>query len=672
MLQCGALMSMIGKRVSGDLYLHKKAIPFSSDEDKGLIKENSKRLPRNEQGWNIVRIGNDNIAFLSYPDFDETAFPTLHKSIRIDFLDDRISTRDFTSYANPPILHRKELLVPHTYPRRQEFEALTTKLDELGVFYDTHKIGFRQQWERRLQQHGITVKDHSIIRQAQAEDVTVERHRTALARYHLSQPVQLLARHGLLSSKATFFDYGCGRGDDIETLNAGGIKAVGWDPHFAPDKPKERSDVVNIGFVLNVIEDLKERREALLGAWILTDKVLSIAVMAPSSASLENAKPYKDGFLTSRNTFQKYYTQEQLRDFIKDVTGVEPVAVAAGIFFAFADEVSLQEYQINRFDRGAQRSTRYAGQRERPVPTQSIDRLEKALPVLESLSAEICELGRPIHPDEMPIELEQALQAERIAFKTAQHYCLENLCSMEDMKEIATARKEDLILYFAIELFSKHKPYRQLPRRLQQDLKSFWGNYANAQIEARELLFSLGDKDKIQEAAEEAADDGLGYMLQDNQLQFHRSILKRLPLILRCYVACGTVLYGDIESADIIKVHIDSGKLSLQFYENFDDPLPVLQRRIKIDMRSQRVRIFDYDDSDRQYLFMKSLYVPEDHAEYDQQSKFDREISRIDKFDFSGYGPKGSAFDEYIRENPALLSSLKLQEFFQFSSANVD
>jgi DNA phosphorothioation-associated putative methyltransferase len=219
-----------------------------------------------------------------------------------------------------------------------------------------------------------------------------------------------------------------------------------------------------------------------------------------------------------------------------------------------------------------------------------------------------------------------------------------------------------------MELFSQHKPYRELPRRLQQDLRHFWGNYANAQIEARQLLFSTGDKDKIQEAAQDAADDGLGYILPDNQLQFHNSILKRLPLILRCYVACGSVLYGDVESADMIKIHMNGGKLTLQFYENYDDPLPVLQRRIKIDMRTQRVRIFDYDDSDRQYLFMKSLYVPDDYPGYARQSKLDRQILKIDKFDFSTYGPKGSAFDEHLRENPALLANLNLSEFFQLAN----
>jgi len=651
---------MIGKRVAGDLYLHKTSVRHATEDDKSLIKDIARGLSGPEKSWNVVRIGNDNIAFLTYRDFEEDPFPTLSKSVRFDLLDGRKSVRDFTRHSNPPILHRKELLLAEDFPQRETFLNLSNALDDLGVFYDAHKIGFKQQWDNRLRSHGVAIDGCKIVKKAEPTGVFVERHKTALARYQLSQPVQLLVRHGVLSPSFSFFDYGCGRGDDVETLNTGGIQALGWDPHFAPDNPKSKGDVVNIGFVLNVIEDLNERREALLGAWKLTKRALSVSVMAPSSASIENAKPYKDGFLTSRNTFQKYYTQEQLRDFISETTGTAPVAVAPGIFFVFADDIALQEYQINRYERSHHKSANLTGQRTRPAPKQSVDRLEKALPVLENLSEEIIELGRPIHSDEMPPELSQALQAERVAFKTAQYYCLENLCAREELEEVAQQRKEDLILYFAIELFSQHKPYRQLPRRLQQDLKHFWGNYANAQIEARQLLFSIGDKDKIQEAAEDAADDGLGYILPGNQLQFHHSILKRLPLILRCYVACGSVLYGDIESADMIKIHINSGKLTLQFYENFDDPLPVLQRRIKIDMRSQNVRIFDYNDDDRQYLFMKSLYVPEDFDDYDNQSKFDRQVGKLGKFDFSGYGPKASAFDEFLRENALSIGNFEV------------
>ena len=114
-------------------------------------------------------------------------------------------------------------------------------------------------------------------------------------------------------------------------------------------------------------------------------------------------------------------------------------------------------------------------------------------------------------------------------------------------------------------------------------------------------------------------------------------------------------MFGDIESADIVKIHINTGKLTLQFYENFSDLLPVISRRIKIDMRSQDVRIFDYDDADRQYLFMKSLFLPEDHEDFEAQSTFDSEVSRLREFDFSGYGPDANLFDKTLAEKNIVL-----------------
>jgi DNA phosphorothioation-associated putative methyltransferase len=642
---------MIGKRVGGELYIHRISVNHLPNEDRELVEASLNSLDASENSWNVLRIANDNIAFLTYSNFEDVPFPPLEKSVRLDLLDGRKSVRDFSRYSNPPILHRKELLLPPDHPRRAEFAKLTNDLDEHGVFYDSHRIGFKKQWEARLSAHGIKMSGHDILELATVEGANVQRHKTALVRYQLSQPVQLLMRYGLLKDESTFFDYGCGRGDDLDTLLGSGLDAAGWDPHYALDNPIRESDVVNIGFVLNVIEDADERQLALKRAWELTGQVLAVAVMSPSSAAIENARPYKDGFLTSRNTFQKYYTQEQLRDFILQTTGADAVPVAAGIFFVFADDLLLQEFQINRYERDTHRSVNLSSRRDKPKPSKSIPKLEQALPILEHLAEEITALGRPLHSSELSPELKSALGSERIAFKKAHHYCIENLCDLDDLASVAAERKDDLILYFAIELFSKHKSYRALPIRLQQDLRAFWGNYANAQIEARQLLFSIGDREAIQKAAEDAADDGLGYLLPDNQFQFHHSILKRLPLILRCYVACGSILFGDIESADIVKIHINTGKLTLQFYENFSDLLPVISRRIKIDMRSQNVRIFDYDDLDRQYLFMKSLFLPEGHEDFEAQSKFDSEVSKLREFDFSGYGPDANLFDRTLTEN---------------------
>ncbi len=43
----------------------------------------------------------------------------------------------------------------------------------------------------------------------------IQRHKTAIRRGDLSRPVKCLLRDGLLGKDATFFDYGCGRGEDV-------------------------------------------------------------------------------------------------------------------------------------------------------------------------------------------------------------------------------------------------------------------------------------------------------------------------------------------------------------------------------------------------------------------------------------------------------------------------
>ena len=87
----------------------------------------------------------------------------------------------------------------------------------------------------------------------------IKRHRTAIARPGLSRPVRLAQLLGLLTPERTFFDYGCGRGLDLKRLRESGYEVAGWDPAFAPGAPKVSADVVNLGYVVNVIEDENER-----------------------------------------------------------------------------------------------------------------------------------------------------------------------------------------------------------------------------------------------------------------------------------------------------------------------------------------------------------------------------------------------------------------------------
>src|SRR5699024_7133452 len=148
-----------------------------------------------------------------------------------------------------------------------------------------------------------------------------------MVRHDLSQPVALLVRHGLVKPGVRVFDYGCGQGDDLRILAAAGVEAAGWDPHFQPDAPRTPAPAVNLGFVLNVIEDLAERREALTSAWALTERVLAVATMIIGQVPVGGLRPHGDGYLTSRSTFQKYFQHAELQALIAQTLRVNTVAV---------------------------------------------------------------------------------------------------------------------------------------------------------------------------------------------------------------------------------------------------------------------------------------------------------------------------------------------------------
>ena len=87
----------------------------------------------------------------------------------------------------------------------------------------------------------------------------IQRHRTAIRRPGFSLPVSCLLRDGLLDASKTLFDYGCGRGQDLLLLRGAGIACDGWDPAHRPAAERRPADVVNLGYVINVIEDPRER-----------------------------------------------------------------------------------------------------------------------------------------------------------------------------------------------------------------------------------------------------------------------------------------------------------------------------------------------------------------------------------------------------------------------------
>ncbi len=142
--------------------------------------------------------------------------------------------------------------------------------------------------------------------------IEVLRHRAAIRRTEPSLPLKCLVRDNLLNSQTKFFDYGCGYGDDLEHLVRLGFESDGWDPAYRPDTEHREAHVVNLGYVINVIEDIAERDETLRSAWRLTRTVLAVAARIAVDGTGEGDFEFGDGVITRIQTFQKYFTQIQM------------------------------------------------------------------------------------------------------------------------------------------------------------------------------------------------------------------------------------------------------------------------------------------------------------------------------------------------------------------------
>lgn len=129
----------------------------------------------------------------------------------------------------------------------------------------------------------------------------IARHKTAIKRQSFSLPVKCLLRDGLLDSTRTFFDYGCGHGQDIAMLSDMEVPSTGWDPVHRPDGERKPADVVNLGYVINVIEDPQERQQVIRRAWDLCGTVLAVAAQIEFAAPDKIHAIHGDGIRTSKH-----------------------------------------------------------------------------------------------------------------------------------------------------------------------------------------------------------------------------------------------------------------------------------------------------------------------------------------------------------------------------------
>ncbi|WP_031292147.1 DNA phosphorothioation-associated putative methyltransferase [Leptolyngbya sp. Heron Island J] len=621
--------STLGKCLPGAFYVH---ISTLRHLDKALQQYEAKARPylRDDIPLTLVKFHFEQpkLSYLYYPDFDQVAHPALHASIQVSLVTGQLHYRDYSQTPNPPVLHRKETFVAPDYPRYQDFVELTRQQEAFGLLDNSRVIGTQQGWQARLQQHKLIIHDHALAcpltpKQAIAKP-KIERHKAAIVRKALSKPVRLALEAGLFTSQMSFFDYGCGHGGDVSRIGQKGFQAMGWDPFYQPNSPQQLADIVNLGYVINVIEDLAERREALLQAWQLTQRVMIVAAQVLVADSRRGLVAYEDGIITRRNTFQKYYEQEELKAYIDQVLGVDAIPAALGIYFVFRDPSQAEAFRASRF---RSRATM-------PRVRLSVKRFEECKALLQPLMDFVTERGRVPTADELLPEQLEPLTREFGSVKRAFNVVVK-VTDTGEWDAIATKRRQDLLVYLALSHFGKRPKLRDLSPVVQNDIKALFSSYRQACTAADLMLLSLGNLELLANHCQQST---VGKQMPDS-LWVHLSALEKLDPLLRLYEGCVSRTLGRPIEATVVKLNYTKPQITYLFFPDFDNvPHPILHTSMKVGLQDLQVRYRDFDpQDDPPILLQKELLLSPDYPNYDKFAKLSRQEQDWGVLDGSSY-----------------------------------
>ena len=601
--------SKVGKHLPTALYVHATALSHLDPILKDYERQ-GRRLVADSSNATIIKLGIDRpqISYLYYPDFDNDPHPQLHQSIVVDLTEEQVSVRQYHNSHNPPILHRKETFVAADYPLYGTFKELTQQEVALGLLDNSSHIGTLQEWTRLLLQQGITFEDHRVAcpidsSLAKKQTVLIERHKAALKRSELSRPVRTAIEAGIFKAGYSFFDYGCGHGEDVRSIAEVGYQSSGWDPFYYPEGEVKAADVVNLGYIINVIENIAERRQTLIDAWKLTEKVLIVSAQVLVDDRRRGLIAYGDGVVTHRNTFQKYYEQEELKLYIDQVLEVDSIPAGLGMYVIFRHEAEAESF----------RASRLYSSLSTPRIQAKVRNFEDYEKLLTPLMNFYTKRGRLPVKGEIPEEAD--IKAEFRSFQRAFKLVLQ-ATDRKEWDAITDRRREDLLVYLALGKFSGRPTIRKLAPEVKADVKALFGSYKQACNVADLLLLHVGDMDKIANLCRESK---IGKHLK-NAIAVHVSALEKLPPLLRLYEGCASRNFYRLENANIIKLYYNKPKITYLVYPEFDTLAhPTLQATMEVDLHNLSITYHDIsDETNPLILHQKDALVAPDYPSYKQ------------------------------------------------------
>jgi DNA phosphorothioation-associated putative methyltransferase len=153
----------IGKRLPDAIYLHRSAQQSIPPELRTILGDAEACL-KTTADWNVLKLytRKNQVSFLKYINFFEDAFPILETAISLDLESEKTTIRSYRESVNPPILHKKELLILRDHPQFNVFAEITLKAELMGLYATKSPIGFLRHWNTILAEKKITVIGNTI------------------------------------------------------------------------------------------------------------------------------------------------------------------------------------------------------------------------------------------------------------------------------------------------------------------------------------------------------------------------------------------------------------------------------------------------------------------------------------------------------------------------------
>lgn len=638
--------SRIGKKLPNALYVHISALTQLAPILQIYEQLSRVHLPAFKP-FTLIKFHTNQpvISYLFYPDFDADPHPALTASFQVNVKTGQLNILDYSNSDNPPILHRKETFVATSYPDYQKFAQLTQTEEALGLLekikssavsdWETtnpetrlyRTIGTRKGWQQHLEKHNVEIQDHRVVRLSDPNSVDfdlslplipkIQRHKAAIPRKALSRPVRLAVEAELFTEHTTFFDYGCGYGGDVQRIAEQGYQSAGYDPYYSPHTPCLEADIVNLGYVINVIECQIERRDALIKAWNLARKVLIVSAQVLVDTQEKGMMAYGDGVITSRNTFQKYYQQEELKVYIDQVLEADSIPLDLGVYVVFRDEVEAENFRASRF----------RSRLSSPKVCLQVKRFEDYRELLQPLIEFVSDRGRLPILGELPQEL--LINEEFGNLKRAFKVILQ-ATNPDEWDAIAHQRRQDLLVYIALSHFGHRPKLFQLSEVMKNDIKGLFGSYKKACNLADLMLYSIGNPKIIANHCK----NSLVGQKRNNSLWLHISALEKLDPLLRLYEGCASKTLGRPETVNLIKFHIKTPKISYFYSPDFElETHPTLKTCMQISLRDLHVTYQSYDGPNPPILHQKHTLVTPEYPQYQQLTKLSQQEENWGLFD---------------------------------------